>query len=315
MRDWKAADELVDAQGCIAVRQLLELGIPRSSAYAWLERKGCTPLGSGRWLGPDGDTRDGEVRIRTVHMLGTNPKLLTGGARLAVAGVRRLVPRQLGFVVGPRASLPPLADVRWFRGAWVSGDAVERWQGVPCVPLLRAWTDAALVDRIDVLEKDLRALHRLRHAGPPEVAAYLERRGAFWGRPRAQAALDRVRHELVHSEAEALARGLLRRAGLRSVHPSPYAVVQDGRRVGEIDLPFCAIRYGVEVDGPHHGEPEQQALDARRDALLDDATWVIDRFPTTLLEQNPTEFVRQVLRGAGEAAARGLDPWPCGVQH
>lgn len=116
---------------------------------------------------------------------------------------------------------------------------------------------------------------------------------------------------LVHSKDEALARQLLA-AEPFTLHPRPLLLEHGRRRIGEIDLAVCALRYGAEVDGPHHLEDGVAEQDRARDRSLGRLGWTIDRFPADLVRDHPTAFVEAVRAGAAAAAARDPVPWPCG---
>jgi hypothetical protein len=308
-------DDLADRQrGIIAVKQAVARGLARSSVYDVLHAHRWRCIEPGVWARPGSRWRAGEARIHAAHLAGSGKRVLTGGPRLALAGVRSFISRELPMLVAPTISPRRRAGVRYIRSAWVPQDRVEHWEEVPCAPVWRAWSDAAAIDPVQRLIKDLQNLHRLRYGGPETAAAYLGRRGVFRGRPKALQAIERTRRQLVHSGSEKRARDLLAAAGFGGVHWSPLLVTHGTRWVGEVDLPFCAIRFGVEVNGPHHDDPEVAERDRVRDAELaeEPLRWTIARYPVQLIDHQPDEFVRQVLHAAAEAAARGLEPWPCG---
>jgi hypothetical protein len=315
MPDWDDLDRRAAARhGLLVVRDLIAEGYPRRTLYRELRRRGWVPVAPGVWAREPASTP--LQRVRELQVGVDRPWPLTGGARLAVAGVRRAAPELPTLVVGRRRGGRPPAGVRLVRTGWVAGDEVQVVDGLVCAPLLRAWSDAAVEDTIDRLVRDLQVLDRLRHATPERAAEYLCRRGTFHGSRRAWAAIECVQAELVHSDAEALARGAVRSAGFRSAHPRPLLVCDRfGRRVGEIDVAFCLLRYGVEVDGPHHLDPVVAARDAARDRALQRLGWHIDRFPDIEVRADPAGFIQAVLAGAGEAAGRRARPWPCGLVH
>jgi len=62
----------------------------------------------------------------------------------------------------------------------------------------------------------------------------------------------------------------------------------------ELDLWWPALRLDVEIDGPHHAMPFQRAKDRRRDADLHARGVTVVRHPTTLVDDEPTRFVREM---------------------
>jgi hypothetical protein len=121
--------------------------------------------------------------------------------------------------------------------------------------------------------------------------------GALRGRPRA---LGGRGHRQI---------GAGRCGGPRA--PEAPGHLPKGHLLGEVDLPVCSIRYGVEVDGPAHLEDGEPERDQRRDRRLGTLEWVIDRFSTDQVEDDLGGFVEAVLEGIAAAAARGVAPWPC----
>lgn len=311
---WQTLDRRLGRQhGVVAVWQAVADGIPRSTFYDYVRRHGWTHLGDGLWATPQREVSFLR-RIAEKQHLGPGARILTGPALLTVAGVRPQQPCSVDLLVGPRLAVAPRPGVRYHRGAWVSGDKVERREGIPSTPVLRAWTDATRLSSVDRLEKDLRAMDRLRIATPEQAAAYLELRCRFVGRPRARQAVARVDRQLVHSDDEARAR-LLLDAVEGHPHPRPCKISTEWRTIGEIDIAYCPIRYGIEVDGPHHEDEVVAARDRYRDGRLERLDWIIDRFSTAYIAAEPAEFIEAVREGAAKAAARGVEPWPCGVVH
>jgi hypothetical protein len=196
------------------------------------------------------------------------------------------------------------------RGAWRTGDRIVRVQRIPCMPPLRVLRDAASTTSQERLVKDIAGLDRLRLATPQQVVADLDRWSRFPGKPLLRAAAEHCVGGLVHSEAEDIARSGLAAVGVH-VHPRPLAIYRRGHLLGEVDLPVCSIRYGVEVDGPAHLEDGEPERDQRRDRRLGTLEWVIDRFSTDQVEDDLGGFVEAVLEGIAAAAARGVAPWPC----
>ena len=119
----------------------------------------------------------------------------------------------------------------------------------------------------------------------------------FRGRPLLRQVLAELAGSLSHSRTEAHARQLVaavvERHGL-VLHPQPYPIRCGGRIVAEADLAILELRYDVEVDGPHHLLPAQQARDRRRDREARRAGWTVDRFLVDEVEADPAGFAAAV---------------------
>lgn len=148
----------------------------------------------------------------------------------------------------------------------------------------------------------LRRAERQRVTTRAQVEVVMAAAGKFRGKPVLRDVLADVAGEFSHSLAEVQARRLITEVlaefGLR-LHPEPLPIWLGDTRVAEADLPIVELCYDIEVDGPHHLLPEQQEKDRNRDRLANEAGWLVERFPTELIELSPRTFqaqVRQTLR-------------------
>jgi very-short-patch-repair endonuclease len=89
----------------------------------------------------------------------------------------------------------------------------------------------------------------------------------------------------------------------------PDQVAQQHRAEGyRLDFAWPRIKVALEVDGWHHRSPEGAARDARRDATLRAAGWLVFRVDDLDLESLPTQVARvaQVVRMLED---RGASEW------
>ena len=185
----------------------------------------------------------------------------------------------------------------------VTGE-VTHVDGLPTVDIEQSFIEAAgMPGRLSpaALHHELTRLiataDRRRATTLDRLATRLATSGRVVGGPALRLALADLRGELSHSAAERRARAavqqVLRRYGLR-LHPRPFGVEHGGRTVGEADLAVVELCLDIEVDGPHHLLPDQQAKDRARDRLLRRAGWEVERFPTELIDLRPVVFAAQV---------------------
>lgn len=295
-------------QGAVSSQQAASLGIPLATFHEHVRAHAWARLLPGVWGVPG--SADSYERRCWAALLAVPHGVLTAESALWHAGLLRREPPRTALLLPPRTHMGARESFRFHRGRWVVGDRVEDEGGLRRAPLLRALTDFAVDHSQRRTEYAIAALHRLRHATPEDVRAYLERRGRFPGRRKALAALDAVAGEVTHSGEERHARDLLRAADLPwLLHPRPLAIRVGGRYVAEIDLPWPQVRYGIEVDGPHHHLPQVASADRARDRQLARLDWVIDRFLIEDIRQDPHAFVSQARAGLQAAAARDVSPW------
>jgi hypothetical protein len=282
--------------GFIDTREAMgRYSIGSSTLHRHLQAIGWTPHLPSLWVPPDA-VLPYELRCRlTAEHLGPTA-LLTAATGLFALGVLRDEPDAVHVLwPGNRWRLPregiclhytqDLAAVRWVR--WpksklpitvAARSLAEHCRHTTFTDACRAAADAI----------------RLRHCGLPQLAAELHARARFPGR----ALLRQVNHaltgELNHSGYERLGRRLLR-ARIADVPARPMPVVHRERQIAEVDIPFFDVRYGVEIDGPHHLLASVAAADRARDRVLErDAGWTIDRFFWFELDERPERFVREV---------------------
>jgi very-short-patch-repair endonuclease len=164
-----------------------------------------------------------------------------------------------------------------------------------CVTVARAAIDAAgwLVSPRAASGLVL-AVAQQRLATPGEMLDVLER---IW-RVRHTALLREVLHDAIagaESDAERDVGVMLKTIGYRSVRRQVWIEVPGDRF--RVDL-MASLPDGrtlvVEVDGPSHDDPEQQARDAARDALLISLGYVVLHIRVSLLRADRTAVLLQL---------------------
>lgn len=112
------------------------------------------------------------------------------------------------------------------------------------------------------------------------------------------ATVELLRPGFSHSATEATARHIIaeecRALELRA-QPRPYQVKdENGKTLAEADVAVLSLRLDLEVDGPHHDAPSQQAADRRRDAKVGQIDWIVIRYAVRSIEQDWNAFRRTV---------------------
>ena len=217
-------------------------------------------------------------------------------------GLRDTPPDHVWLLIGVHAGRRKRPGVRLRYGSVpVSGTTVAH--DLPVLDVEHTIVDSARVpmaSRTHLYYELVRLLRRAesqRTTTRDKVTKIADRPGKFRGKPVLLQVLSDLAGEFTHSRAESDARRLaaqvLAEFGL-TLHPEPYQIHHKGVRVAEADLAVLAIKYDLEVDGPHHQLPEQQEKDRNRDRLVLEAQWFPERFPTALIELSPRTFQAQV---------------------
>ena len=292
--------------------QAVAHGIPRQSFADYVERHGWHRLSPGVVAEPS--SKRTYERSCWSHLVALRLQgCLTGESALWMYGVYgndAQSPSGIDILVAGAQHRQRRAGLHIIRSDTADARDCDRRRGFEVAPAPRAWADFARRATVGQLVAAIAGLDRLRLATPVELASYIEARAPFPGRWAAWAALERARGQLTHSSGEHTARRLLNEADLALVPwPRPLAVTLDGVAIAEVDVPWPQVRYGVEIDGPHHFLPAQQQADRSRDRGLTSLGWMIDRFSVEEIEQRPDQFVREVRAGLAAAIARRPEPW------
>jgi hypothetical protein len=128
-----------------------------------------------------------------------------------------------------------------------------------------------------------------------EMLDVLERHRGYRGVARLRAAIAELPDDPARfrSRTERRARDLLVTAGLPVPRINDWYVTGAGGGF-ELDLYWPGLKRNVEIDGPRHDLPWQQAIDRRRDAALQTRGVAVQRHRTELLDQAPQLFVAEV---------------------
>jgi hypothetical protein len=297
-------NRIATAQGnFISRRQGLAAGVPDSSFTKAMRRLGWAPSAWGQWT-PEHWAGDFAARCaRAVERVGA-PVIVTGAASLHLQAVMTSAPEVVELVQPRTRRTTPIDGI--------CRHSVTHFSRIPMVirdglhlaaapwSLLHHARHAGIDDLIWLLA----SLLRLRLSTLGRVRSVLQRAGNAPGSARLRTAVGLLGGEISHSGEERYARRLLRGV-VPGYHPAPYTVRANGHKIGEVDIPWIAVRYGVEVDGPPHLLERQARRDRERDrSLRRDADWTIDRFLWLDIRAEPLRFVREVAEGLRAAERR-----------
>jgi hypothetical protein len=291
---WKHLYQRAGAHhGLVTATLLDELEIPRSTFSDHARDVGCKQRHRTVWTLP-GTEWTFVVQCAAGQAAVGLPALLTGDAGLHILGATTPRPRAATFLISSERSGRGHRRVvvrRSTRFADLSSTTVD---GLRIALVEQCCIDGARELGVDALIRRMATACRLRLTDLDLLEAYGDAAGAFRGLRGWRLAVQALRGELVHSNPEQVARDALRPLGL-GFTSAPFLVVDGaGRRVGEVDLAIPEIRYGAEIDGPHHELEEQQRKDEHRDQQLRDLEWRIDRHRWDDVTNNPARFARKV---------------------
>lgn len=269
-------------------------GLARSTLYRRLRVAGHEPTHRGLWR-PAGLPVDAIDDAVAACAVAGDRALLTGQWALWANMVVTDPPARPTLLV-PASRTLQVAGCRVLRTRKFADVVTRRIHTVRTAAVARAMQDYATEGAS--LRRVVSAIvhaDRLRRCTLADVRDELLRRRRFPGRATVVRACAELDGELSHSAVERTGRRRLRR--LEPAFTSgPYKVEVGGRTIAEIDLALAASRYGVEIDGPVHLWPQQQATDRARDQELERFGWTIDRFWWSQIEDDLEEVVAVVAR-------------------
>ena len=176
--------------------------------------------------------------------------------------------------------------------------------GVPVVPAAYALTDLARDTRDSEVSRQLSRCEGLRLANQADVAAVLEERGRVPGSARVRRVLADHGGEETHSTRERRLRAALRRLGV-PIHPGqPLLRDAHGRPIRRMDIAIPTARIDVEVDGPHHLDPEQAERDRIDDRRAAAVGWLTLRYSVHEVDEELGRIAPEVRGHAARRAAR-----------
>ncbi len=88
------------------------------------------------------------------------------------------------------------------------------------------------------------------------------------------------------------------------------SVPAPGERPFSLDIAIMDARIDVEVDGPHHDTPSQQAKDAYRDKWLRKQGWEVIRIPAHAVDKDVEGTAATLARMLEKRGALGWSAWP-----
>lgn len=260
----------------------------------------------GQWAEP-GAPKDYEGRCHSWMLAVGRPVLLTGASALLRYGMVRRRPKDVELLLPAHRWLRPRDGVCLHYSTDFAALGSRTIDDLAMTSVPRAAADYSAHATVNEVVVAIATGMRLRICTLDRCRAERDARIRFPGKVVFTQAIAALAGEVTHSAGEQRGRHLLIAAGHRP-HHEPFAVTRGGRTIAEIDIPFLDVRYGVEVDGPHHLDPAVAANDRARDRELSRCGWTIDRFLWHEIEDHPDAFVREVttrLRQLREKARMG----------
>ena len=279
--------------GVISHAQLREAGISPSTLTRWVKAGRLTRLHRGLYaLGHRSLTRDGWWNAAV--LVGGPGSTLTARAGCTIWSVLPHDHGPIDVIPAGRVADPP-PWVRVHRTRLAPHERVIR-RGLPVTLLTRAIVDLAEdgSDHEVGTALDQALMRGLLHRRELDAAI-----AAAHGRHGLKVLLPAVRRlgahgETILSATERVVRNVLLDLDL----PRPAMNVRvngPGRRTCRPDLLWADQRLIVEVDGPQHELPYQQALDRARDAWLTEAGYRVVRFPVEQVDDHIDAVVARIV--------------------
>lgn len=285
---------LVAQHGAVSLRQVRAAGYSKDAMAKFAARGVIDRVEAGVWT-VHGSPATWRRRLM-VSVLAAGPGAAASHRAAAVLlGVGRLdgAPVELSVPRGRSFRRP---DVVVHYSSDLDASSITIIDGIPTTTPRRLAVDAGSVLRVgkyrDVLH-DLRRHHGVDWPDLMHTYARFRRRGRN-GCGALRKELER-HYGLVGvptTVLERVALDLITDAGL-TLPVAQYEICVNDRRF-IADYAYPDLRLLIEIDGPHHRDPVQQAADEVRDEILRAAGWTIYRFDQKVVYERPWELVARV---------------------
>ena len=292
-RRWKAAFDLATAQaGPVAVRQLVALGIPRSTIHDRITGEGWQRPFRGVVV-PPGLPVDQGTRTRAAALAIGPHAIITGASALLLHGVADQPPLRPQLVVPWRHRTPRCAGASVARTTTLRSDDAAHDRGVLLATVSRALLDAAARAGTDRLRSWLVDGRQRRLVDPAAVLARANASPGVRGRSRLVRACSDADDSAADSALAAEVERLLRSLGFEL--DVPARTVEVPGRVLHPDLTLRGLRIAVEVDGfGAHASRRGLDLDQRKHNAYSLAGWTVLRIGWDRLRDDWDGFVAEL---------------------
>lgn len=280
-------------QGFLTRSDGLADGIGDSSFTHFARRLGLVQTHRGLWTPPLPPLDLGRAAAAALTLVGA-PALITGATALALYGIAEAA-EDVEVVVPLGRSPVRREGICVHHTCTYDRIRYQHVRGLPTAAPPRCIADFAAHAKAKQLAVAVANGDRVRKLTVSGLDRELSARRRFPGRGTLRHVVVDMKGEVTHSSQERRARRLLAGAGHRP-HRRPLPVLANGSLIAEIDVAFEPLKYGVEVDGPHHLLVEVAAADRARDRRLERAGWTIDRFFWFEIDERPEWFVAEVSR-------------------
>lgn len=221
----------------------------------------------------------------------TRPQVLLPHARQCDR--RAVQPIRTRLPIGDLESVRGVPVVGALRMLWDCGQLIARSGGTPAqmMRLISRADGRRLVraEDLHLVAREPKAYGLAATVPPPfQIAAFSLARGHS--------------HSATESTARRIVTDVAAELGL-SVEQRPLAIPDEDSPVAEADIAIPLIWLDIEIDGPHHDEPDQQRHDRWRDDQVRTLGWTVRRYPATIVDEDPERFRRLVRADILQAAA------------
>lgn len=300
-RRWSAAFDLAAAQGGpVAIRQLVALGIPRSTVYDRITGEGWTRPFRGVAV-PPGVPVDPATAARAAALALGPHAVVTGGSALLLHGVADRPPPRPQLVVPWEHRRPRLAAVNVTRTTTLLPQDTGHDAGVQVASVSRALLDAAERSSIERLHNWLVDARQRRIAEPADVLARARTEPRFHGRGRLIQACRLADDSAADSALVAEVERRLRALGFEL--DVPARTVEVPGRTLHPDLTIRGLTVAIEVDGfGAHASRRSLDLDQRKHNAYALAGWTVLRIGWDRLRDDWDGFVAELRQAVAHAS-------------
>ncbi|WP_370324417.1 endonuclease domain-containing protein [Euzebya sp.] len=249
-------------------------------------------VGKGTYALP-GARRDFWFQSAVALTIAGDDAMLTGEAALYALGVLPRPPGHIEVAVPEGKGSRKERDFEVRRSSHMPEHAVVRHR-IRCVPVDYALCDYSYKNPDGAVAHAISRALAGRLTTLAAITATADERGKFPGSARLRRVLADFGGNASHSKRERNLRRALRQLDV-PIHPEPYPIRdRTGRIIAQADIAILEVKLDVEVDGPHHLDPDQQAKDRRRDRAVKPEEWSTVRYLIYDIDEDVQAVAREI---------------------
>ncbi len=293
---WKELGELARAQHlAVSLTQAVAVGLPARTVQDQLERRAWRRVYENVYALP-GARPTFEFQAHAALLMAGERAALSGPSAAYVWGLWRRQPGRIDIVIPYDRRVRDKTYVTVHRSRTLQATDVTVVHGLRVATVPRTLCECAAAHSSTRLADLVVMALQLRLVTAEEVVVQAERMGRIKGKGRLLAILAELPRDETDSGFERRVRQWLRGHGFEP-DAEQVLLIDEGRVIGKVDVPFSSARVGIACDGRWtHLLPSQQRRDRAKDNAAAAMGWILLHLLEDEFDDGSPELLRQLRR-------------------